>query len=241
MSRALERYLDRVIAFSGLSGDETSDIREEQKEHLLTKIEAYEGEGLPREDAVFQAIEDHGNPILVGYGLRKGFPLLDVRLRGTARGIIAIGPKAVGVVALGGAAFGVIAIGGLGVGLFSFSGFALSLLFAWGGFAFAPVGVAYGGFAAGPIAAGGFAIGVTSWGAYAVGLWAYGGTVFSAFDPSTIPPALKAIGNGVFGDMARSVLHIVVLPIAIALIFAMIILQRKEARGIKSIDPGFVE
>ena len=84
MSRALEKYLDRVMIYANRNEADAARIRAEQEDYLLKKIADLEESGLPREDAVFQAIEEHGNPRTVGYSLRKGFALLDVRTQGTA-------------------------------------------------------------------------------------------------------------------------------------------------------------
>lgn len=64
-----------------------------------------------------------------------GLPMIHINTSpyGTAKGIIAIGSKAIGIVSLGGFAVGVIAIGGVGAGLFTFGGIAIGLLFAIGG------------------------------------------------------------------------------------------------------------
>ena len=76
----------------------------------------------------------------------------------TAKGIIAIGDKAVGVVAIGRLALGVVAVGGVACGLFASGGAALGILVAAGGLAVG--GLAFGGLAVGVIAVGGGAIGV---------------------------------------------------------------------------------
>lgn len=83
--------------------------------------------------------------INIGWGFRK------------AKGILAIGNISEGIIAIGGISIGLISIGGLSVGLFAFGCVALSLLFAFGGFAVAPF--AFGGFALGYLVIGGCAIG----------------------------------------------------------------------------------
>ncbi|MHC4501177.1 MAG: permease prefix domain 1-containing protein [Planctomycetota bacterium] len=45
----------------------------ELEDHLLKKIADLEAEGVSREEAVLQAIEEHGHPRTVGYGLHKRF------------------------------------------------------------------------------------------------------------------------------------------------------------------------
>ncbi|MHC4285577.1 MAG: hypothetical protein ACYSWZ_21795 [Planctomycetota bacterium] len=106
MSRALQKYLDHIMVYTNRNEKDTAQIRKELEDHLLKKIADLQTEGLSHEDAVFGAIEDHGHPRTVGYGLRK-HQWIDIRTRGTARGFIAIGPKAVGTIAIGGFALGV--------------------------------------------------------------------------------------------------------------------------------------
>ena len=171
MSLALEKYLDRVMICANRNEADATQIRAELKDHLLKKIDDLQAQGLSREDAVFQAIEDHGHPRTIGYGLRKRFPWIDVRAQGAARGFIAIGPKAIGVIAIGGAAFGLLALGGFALGLIAFGGFALAMLISCGGFSVAPTGFALGGFAAGLMTCGGFSCGIMAVGGKAIGLW----------------------------------------------------------------------
>ena len=99
MSRALEKYLDHVMIYANRKPDDAAKIRLELEDHLRQKITELEAQGLSNEDAVSCAIKAHGTPRTVGYGLRKGFALLDVRTEGTARGIVAVGPRAIGVLA----------------------------------------------------------------------------------------------------------------------------------------------
>lgn len=170
MSRALQKYLDRVMIYANRNEKDAAQIRAELEDHLLKKIADLEESGLSREDAVFGAIEEHGHPRTVGYGLRKRFSWVDVRTHGTARGFVAVGPKAVGIIAMGGVAFGLFAFGGLAVGLITFGGLALAALFSFGGLSAAVFGYAYGGFALGLVAVGGFACGLIATGGMAIGL-----------------------------------------------------------------------
>jgi len=114
-----------------------------------------------------------------------GLPLLHVSMgfdpktgkQREARGIIAVGGRAIGVVAFGGiargvfafggVALGVMAVGGVCAGLFSLGGCALALMLAWGGLAVGPI--AFGGLAIGYYAAGGLALGVHAMGSNARG------------------------------------------------------------------------
>lgn len=193
MSRALDKYLDQVMIYANRKPAEAEAIRAELRDHLMTKVEDLKAQGIPPEDAVFQAIEDAGHPRKVGYGLRPKFPWIDIRHQGTARGVIAIGPKAVGVIASGGAAFGVISFGGLSVGILSIGGFAAGLLLAWGGFAFVPLGLAYGGFALGLLAIGGMAAGIIAVGGTAAGIWATGVSCASAYPIEQVPEWMKGL------------------------------------------------
>lgn len=190
MSMSLDKYLGRVMAVAGIADlARRQSVRDELEDHLLQKIEDLEKKGMIREDAVYQAIEDNGNPVIVGYKLRD-WSFIDVRVKGTARGFIAIGPKAKGVIAIGGLAFGIIACGGLACGLFSFGGLALGLLLATGGCAAG--GFSYGGLSIGLVAFGGASIGIIASGGTAIGLWVPGGGIcLRYFTPQNVPKFLR--------------------------------------------------
>lgn len=112
-----------------------------------------------------------------------GIPLVHIKFRrhvktkpGIAKGVVAIGNRAVGAVAVGrfccgGICFGLAPVGLVAVGLLSAGVFALGSLavgvVALGGFVFG-LG-AFGGFAFGLIAGGGFAHGVVAMGGHMVG------------------------------------------------------------------------
>ncbi|MHC4692515.1 MAG: permease prefix domain 1-containing protein [Planctomycetota bacterium] len=165
MSRALQKYLDQVLLYANRKEEESEKIRTELEDHLRQKTADLQAGGLTREDAVFQAIEEHGSARTVGYSLRKGFSLLDVRTEGTARGFIAIGPRAVGIIAFGNFAFGLFAFGNIALGALAFGALTIAGLLSVGGISLAPLGVAVGlaavGRAAfGMIACGGLALGL---------------------------------------------------------------------------------
>ena len=166
MSRALQKYLDHVMIYANRKEEDTAKIRVELEDHLRQKITELEAQGLPSEDAVSRAIKAHGTVRTVGYGLRKGFGLLDVRTEGTARGFVAIGPRAVGVIAFGNVALGLFAFGNISLGLVAFGALALAGSVSVGGASLAPLGVAVGlaavgRVACGVIAAGGVAVGLS--------------------------------------------------------------------------------
>jgi tRNA A-37 threonylcarbamoyl transferase component Bud32 len=140
-----------------------------------------------------------------------GMPLLHIcsgldpatgRIR-VARGIVAIGDRAVGGLAIGGLAYGVIAIGGGALGIFAFGGGAIGLLFALGGGALG--GIALGGGAIGLIAFGGGAVGLVALGGGAVGYLAKGGGAWGVHVVSAIREDPAAVA---FFDRWHSVLDI---------------------------------
>jgi hypothetical protein len=187
MESILDRYLNRVLAVADLREPaRESQVRQELRDHLEQKTEALRAEGYPEAEALLKAIETHGNPVVIGYRLRP-WRLIDVRMQGTARGVIAIGPRAYGVVAIGGLAIGLVAMGGAAIGLLAFGGFSLALLLAVGGLAGGLF--AYGGLAVGAVALGGFAIGVIACGGSALGLWVPGAgqVLWSYFTDQTAP------------------------------------------------------
>lgn len=253
MSIALEKYLDRVMIYANRSENEATKIRAELEDHLLKKISDLEEQGLVREDAIFQAIEDHGHPRTVGYGLRPKFPWLDVRSQGTARGFIAVGQRAVGVFAFGGASLGVFAFGGFAIGLISFAGFGVGLLVAMAGFAVAPVGFAWGGFALGMVAFGGFSCGIIASGGMAVGLWVPGGgEVIRYFTHQTVPKFLQVFdsylsfnindeaGRNVFAKSIK-LINAVYLSLLAVLLIGQGLLIKKERQRIKNFDSTLTE
>jgi hypothetical protein len=240
MSQALTEYLDRVMVYANRSQADAMNVRMELEDHLLKKVSEFEAKGLPREDAIHQAMKHYGHPRTVGYGLRPRFPLIDVRTQGIARGVIAIGPRAFGVVAFGGMASGVFAFGGLSLGIFTMGGLALSLIFAFGGFALAPLGIAYGGFAAGLLAFGGFAAGVCPSGAVAIGLWVPSAAKALSYYPAAETPAfLKSVSQWMLHNYW--VIQVAFFGIFFPLFFASMLLQSKEIKRIQAADPTFAD
>lgn len=105
----------------------------------------------------------------------------------TARGFIAIGPRAVGVIAIGQYARGFLAIGQLAIGVFALGQLSIGLCFALGQLAIATAALgqlAIGGACAGQIAvglffaAGQFALGYVAMGLGGAGWYAYGQNFF---------------------------------------------------------------
>lgn len=250
MSQAIEKYLDRVMIYANRDDAEAPRIRAELRDHLLAKTEELKEAGVAPEDAVFQAIEDHGDPRKIGYSLRSKWPLLDVRLSGTARGVIAVGPKAVGIFAFGGVAIGVLPVGGLAIGLFPMGGFVLALLFGWGGVAVAPVGMAYGGVAMGLVAMGGMACGIVAAGGAAAGLFAGGDSAgliaggdsyVSVYTVQTAPEWLLWLANLIPHSATMAIATFAIMAVFFPLLFAGMYLQWREAARIKRLDPRLAE
>ncbi len=250
MSQALEKYLDRVFIYANRNETDAAKIRAELKDHLLKKIEELEAAGVKREDAIFRAIEEHGQPRNVGYGLRPRFPWVDVRTKGTARGFIAVGPRAVGVVAIGGVACGVLAYGGVAFGLLSLGGLAFAALVALGGLSIAPLGIAYGAIAIGFMSIGLLSIGIKGVGLLAINL---------INEPSESIESLRTIGLFSHNNVPAYLIPILDTWIpfinmkivqwsflffwisCIIMLSAQLFLSRRERNRIKNADATLVE
>jgi hypothetical protein len=240
MSKLLDHYLDRVLAYANRPEPEARAIRAELKDHLLQKIEDLTAGGMGREDAAMEALRQHGNPRMIGYKLRPAFPWVDIRSRGTARGVIAIGPRAVGIFAFGGVAIGVVASGGFSCGLISAGGFAFGLLFAWAGFACG--GIAIGGFSAGLVAWGGIAAGLLAEGGQAYGLWVPNADrAVSYFAGKNVPDWLRGLKPllGVGQFLGR---HFIGFTISyVAVVFSLSALQRREELRLRKGEDWLLE
>ena len=240
MSLIIERYLDKVLAYANRPAEEASAIRNELRDHLLEKTEAFRKTGLSIEDAAVRATEEHGHPRTVGYRLRRRFPLIDVRSQGTARGWIAIGPRAVGVIAFGGVAVGVFACGGAAVGVVAMGGAAVALLAAWAGIGLAPF--AYCGIAVGGLAVGGIAIGAVAYGQAAVGLWVpSAGMSLSYYPQGSAPEIIWHLDPIIGRPWFLAVLTAVLLAI-MGISFAVgSLIQRKEQARLQAAVPRIIE
>lgn len=244
MKNILDRYIDRVLVYANPSEPKAEAIRAELKDHLLQKVEDLVKNGLPREEATLEALRQHGAPKVIGYNLRGPFPWVDIRSHGTARGVVAIGPKAVGIFAFGGVAVGVVSCGGAAIGLVSAGGAALGLLFVWAGLGIG--GIANAGMAIGVIATGGLAIGIVALGGHAIGAWVppwwTGTSVTSHYTAENVPPLLKSL-EPVANACANFDRHAVFifLPIYLSIIFVMNYLQHRERRRVDSKDDWLVD
>lgn len=120
----------------------------------------------------------------------RGIPLVHVNVgagRRTARGIVAVGNKAVGVLSVGFLSVGMVSFGLLAAGILAFGSLALGLL-------------SFGAVSAGVVAFGGAAFGVIALGGLAVGVYSLGGAaVASEIAAGGFAQARIAIGDSVHG------------------------------------------
>lgn len=137
----------------------------------------------------------------------RGVPLVHVNFglgRRTARGIIAVGNKAVGIVSLGLLSVGVVSLGVLSAGLIAFGTLAAGL-------------AAFGAISAGLVSFGAISAGVLAFGGLAYGVYAIGGAAYAsqiafgglASAPVAIGDVVHGtaeIGEGVSADQAREII-----------------------------------
>ena len=224
------------MAYANRKQEDAVKIRAELEDHLLQKVAELETQGLPREDAIFQAIENHGSARTVGYGLRKGFALLDVRTQGTARGFIAIGPRAVGIIAFGNVAVGLFAFGNFAFGALAFGALAIAGLLSLGGISLAPLGAAVG-----LAAVGRTAFGMIACGGLAIGLrvpWAIDGVSFLSGDNGLQFLQHFRTYEGTVSLIAITLWLFLVFPVLNGL---MCSIKRNEYLRIEKADPKLVE
>ena len=220
------------MIYANRKPDDAAKIRLELEAHLRQKITELEAQDLPSEDAVSQAIKAHGTVRTVGYGLRKGFALLDVRTEGTARGIVAVGPRAVGVIAFGNVAVGLFAFGNISLGFIAFGAVALAGSVAVGGISLAPLGAAVGLAAAGRVACG-----MIAGGELAVGLsipWAINHVSLSSGDSGFRFLEQFQTSGGNIDFLITTLWIFMVFPF---LRGVMCSIKRDEYRRIKKADP----
>jgi hypothetical protein len=245
MKSILDRYLDRVLVYANQPEPKAETIRKELKDHLLQKVDDLAKTGLSREEATLEALRQHGSPRVIGYKLRGAFPWIDIRSHGTARGVIAIGPRAVGIFAFGGIAVGVVACAPLAIGLFSAGFLAIGLAWAW---AFlAAGGIATSFVAIGVIATGWLAIGLVVDGDTTIGAWVpYPGHAsfsISHYTAENVPQVLRSLesllhGCAVFDQYAIQIF----LPAYLLLILAPLnYLKYREGKRVASADDWLID
>ena len=244
MKSILDRYLDRVLVYANKPESESEAVRKELKDHLLQKVDDLAKNGLSREEATLEAIRQHGSPRVIGYGLRGPFPWIDIRSHGTARGGIAIGPKAVGVFAFGGVAVGVVACAPIAMGLISSGFFALGLFFAWGFFAIGGVATAFITF--GIVALGFSSAGVVAQGEWVRAVWVppsgSGGGVASYYDADNVPVFLRALEPLLHGcSFFDRYVFTIFLPVFLFGNLILGYLRYREAKRVASADDWLID
>jgi hypothetical protein len=243
MTSILDRYLDRVLIYANKPEPKAEAIRKELKDHLLQKVDDLTKSGLSREEATLEALRQHGSPKIIGYKLRGPFPWIDIRAHGTARGVIAIGPKAVGIFAFGGVAIGVVACGTVAVGVFSAGFLAVGLLFAWAFLAVGGVAAAF--LTIGVVAAGYWAIGLLANGDRAVGAWVpptgHGPGITSHYTAQNVPSFLRALEPLYNGCTFFERNGLVIWPVYILAIFALGYLKYREGKRVESADDWLID
>jgi hypothetical protein len=244
MKSILDRYLDRVLIYANKPEVESASVRQELRDHLLQKIDDLLAGGMPREEATLEALRQHGSPKIIGYKLRGPFPWVDIRSEGTARGVIAIGPRAVGIFAFGGVAVGVFAGGTFAVGIFSAGFLAVGLIWAWAFLGIGGITTAF--IAIGVVAAGMGAIGLVAGGGAALGAWVPNGDpasgLFSHYTAQNVPSYLKAL-EPVLKDCTFFGRHAITvfLPAYLVVILALGYLKYREGKRVASIDDWLID
>jgi hypothetical protein len=243
MKSILDRYLDRVLVYANKPASESEAIRTELKDHLLQKVEDLVKSGLPRAEATLEALRQHGAPKIIGYKLRGPFPWIDIRSHGTARGVIAIGPKAVGIFAFGNVAVGVVACGTVAVGLFSVGFLAFGLLFAWALLGVGGIATAY--IAIGIVAVGYVAIGVLVEGMITIAVYNNPGILsdfsVSYYTADSVPIFLKCLEpmkNA--SDFLSQYVFMIILPVCLLVAFALGYLKYREGKRVASADDWLI-
>jgi hypothetical protein len=241
MIHRLEIYLDQVMAYGGLPPAEATTARNELKDHLLARIDDLEAQGATRDDAAFRAIHEHGRPWVVGYGLRPRFPWIDVRVHGTARGVFAVGPKAVGIVACGIVSTGVISCGVLSFGVLSLGVIACAMFSSFG--IISAGSISLGINAMGLIAAGINSAGIVAGGLNSAGLWVFNGkNVLSYYDEQSVPRWLQELGFSVSWNTLETTLAFApILCVWMLLIASALCFARGERRRLRDSGPWIVQ
>jgi hypothetical protein len=190
MIHRIEIYLDQVLGYAGLAPAEASESRNELADHLLSRVAELENEGASRDDAALQAVHEHGHPSDIGYGLRPLWPWVDVRMRGTARGVFAVGPKAVGVFACGYVSTGIVSCGVVSFGVLSIGLISCALFLGMGVISIGAISLGVN--TLGLISAGLNSAGVLCAGQNCAGIWVFNAqNAFSYFDEQSVPYLLN--------------------------------------------------
>lgn len=234
-NKITEIYIQRVLSVAELPAEREAEVRDEIADHLARSIEAEEKKGLNTEDATWAAIRRYGHPRMVGQRLMRPWQWVDIRQTGTARGFIAMGPRAVGFFAFGGMTCGVVSLGGMSAGLITGGGVAFGLAFAWGGIALG--GIANGGLAIGLVAMGGCAIGLVAEGAMGIGQWvSHSGKSFSAYSSANVPNWLRSLSGLLALPRAMNAAMYWIMPLYLILVLGLSWIANIVGRRPEKID-----
>jgi hypothetical protein len=230
-------YLDQVLSYAGLPSNEAAKARHELADHLLSRVDDLEKQGASRDDAAFRAIYEHGQPIDVGYGLRPRCPWVDVRLRGTARGVLAVGPKAVGIFSCGIVSTGIVSCGVVSFGVLSAGLVTFALALGLGAISVGTISL--GANAIGLVAAGLNSAGVLCAGINSIGIWVFQGqNALSYFDEKSAPTWLQNVGNMISWNSSEATYSLApYAAILFVVILAAIHFGIREYKRVKSCHP----
>ncbi len=237
MIHRIEIYLDQVFSYAGLPPNEGAKARDELADHLLSRVDDLEEQGATRDDAAFRAIHEHGQPIDVGYGLRPHCPWVDVRLRGTARGVFVVGPKAVGIFSCGIVSSGIISCGVVSFGVLSAGVVTFALALGLGAISIGTISVGVNAF--GLIAAGVNSAGILCAGINSVGIWVFQGrNALSYFDEKTVPSWLRDVGHTINWNSSETTYSLApYVAIVSVVILAAIHFGIREYKRVKNCRP----
>ena len=132
-----------------------------------------------------------------------GLPLVHINLKGTAKGVLAVGFMAKGIIAVGFAALGIIPIGLAALGIFAIGG-----LFAVGAVSTAAVSVgilSLGGISAGVLSMGGVSAGWFSFGGLSVGKYVIGGYASGEIAVGGTAHGIIAAGSSTEGEIVFNI------------------------------------
>ncbi len=132
-----------------------------------------------------------------------GMPLFHINLKGTAKGVVAIGLAAKGIVAIGLAALGIVSIGIAALGIL-----AIGAVFSVGAVSNAALSIgilSLGGISFGLFSMGGISVGWLSFGGLSVGKYAMGGGATGDIAIGGVANGIVAVGENADGEIALNI------------------------------------
>lgn len=133
----------------------------------------------------------------------RGMPLVHINLKGTAKGVLAIGLAAKGIFAIGLAAIGVLSLGIVSIGVLTIAAFAALGVISSAGLS---AGIlSCGGMSIGLISMGGMSIGWFSFGGLSLGKYVIGGAAVGDIAVGGMATGTVAIGDSADGEIAMQI------------------------------------